>query len=75
MSADTSTSNVHWLQNIMQLQEDVRPLFQVDSEVNEIYGQVGPGLQRTEEARTRELGEMRERLRGVWNVTLVGHAC
>merc|ERR1712093_661606 len=54
----------YWLNDILQLTGDTRPLFLADTELQRIYD-VEVNLQKMDEARSRELDVVRERLRAL----------
>lgn len=59
----TDDAPKYWLNDILQLTGDTRPLFLADTELQRIYD-VEVNLQKMDEARSKELDVVRERLRG-----------
>lgn len=53
----------HWLENILPLLTEARGMFAGDDEVNKLY-EVEEKLQQSDEARSKELDGLREKLRG-----------
>jgi septal ring factor EnvC (AmiA/AmiB activator) len=60
-SQDEGSRN--WLENILPLLSEARDMFSGDEEVNKVY-EVSDSLQKMDQARSKELDTLKEKLRG-----------